>query len=238
MLQITASQLYGADETTRRELRSFANGKLKTEYLNGEHYPPYLSSAKLVKMVYPPAGRSTSVDVQWVTVFFFSDRHRKSVNFIECFYFFLSLSIQKFDRITLPPGGHKTKTTGWAMGHPLLSMNPMLFAVSTLWVREHNRVCDLLLREWPAWSDQQVYDTARKIVIGEMMGITINEILNVYADRPFLPRYRPEVFRDEFQRTNSFTTPFELLLTTVWPSKLSGYSKTAPSESVIFGDNR
>jgi len=46
VMQVTASQVYGNDETTKRELRLFSHGKLKTEILNDEHYPPSLSFAK------------------------------------------------------------------------------------------------------------------------------------------------------------------------------------------------
>jgi len=45
-MQVTASQVYGNDETIQRELRLFSHGKLKTEILNDEHYPPSLSFTK------------------------------------------------------------------------------------------------------------------------------------------------------------------------------------------------
>lgn len=65
--QVTASQLYGADETTAKELRTFSNGKLKTECFDGEHYPPYLSSASRVHMVYPSSTEQKDVQSsQWV----------------------------------------------------------------------------------------------------------------------------------------------------------------------------
>lgn len=66
--QVTASQLYGADETTAKELRTFSNGKLKTEYIHGEHYPPYRSSASRVHMAYPSSTEQRDVrSSQWVS---------------------------------------------------------------------------------------------------------------------------------------------------------------------------
>lgn len=62
-LQVSASQLYGADEITQRQLRLLSGGKLKTEYLN-EHYPPLLTSVKNVKMVYPHVKQS--LNTEWV----------------------------------------------------------------------------------------------------------------------------------------------------------------------------
>lgn len=131
------------------------------------------------------------------------------------------------------------------MGHPLLGISPALFAVSTLWVREHNRVCDLLSGQWPAWADQRLYETARRIVTGEMMGIAVNEIVNAHAARPFLPRYKPEAFHGEQNSDGRNAksvhhTPLELLLTAVGTSGLSsGRGENVPSGTVrMFGDNR
>lgn len=40
-------------------------------------------------------------------------------------------------------------------------------AYSTIWVREHNRVCDELLKVHPNWDDERIYQTARLIIVGE-----------------------------------------------------------------------
>jgi len=57
--QVTASQLYGADEVTTKELRSFSNGKLKTERLNHEDYPPSLSYTKRIKTIFFPTNSAS-----------------------------------------------------------------------------------------------------------------------------------------------------------------------------------
>jgi len=126
----------------------------------------------------------------------------------------------------------------WAMGHPMLSMNPMYFAMSTLWIREHNRVCNVLQQEWPEWTDDQLYDTARKIVIGEMMQIMMNDVINAHAEHSLSLKHKPEIFHDRLQNINSFSTPFELLLTTMWPSSLPEMFNNVAMKSVFFGDNR
>ena len=54
----------------------------------------------------------------------------------------------------------------WALGHPMLASDPLVFSMAVLWLREHNRVADLLARQHPAWDDQQLFDTARNIIIG------------------------------------------------------------------------
>lgn len=129
------------------------------------------------------------------------------------------------------------KISKWAMGHPLLNMNPMLFAMSTLWIREHNRVCDVLVREWPTWTFKQLFNTAKRIVIGQMMTIMINDVIDV--GHPFTLNYKPEIFQDEIQHINRSTTPIEVLLTlTIWSSSLPEKFKKVPMDSVLFSNNK
>lgn len=54
-----------------------------------------------------------------------------------------------------------------AVGQEVFGLLPGLCVYATLWLREHNRVCDLLKREHPTWSDEQLFQTARLILIGE-----------------------------------------------------------------------
>lgn len=54
-----------------------------------------------------------------------------------------------------------------AMGQEVFGLLPGLCMYATLWLREHNRVCDILKREHPTWSDEQLFQTARLILIGE-----------------------------------------------------------------------
>lgn len=136
----------------------------------------------------------------------------------------------KFDRITTTTttpgrdngersadGSGRRRPTEWAMGHPLLSMNPGLFVVATLWVREHNRLCDRLSREHPAWTDEQVYGTARRIVIGQMMRMMIDggAVDGTAATGGEIPALDGARARADHGR---FSTPFELLLIAMWPA--------------------
>lgn len=54
-----------------------------------------------------------------------------------------------------------------AVGQEVFGLLPGLCVYATLWLREHNRVCDLLKRDHPTWSDEQLFQTARLILIGE-----------------------------------------------------------------------
>lgn len=55
--------------------------------------------------------------------------------------------------------------------------NPLLLILHLLFVREHNRQCDLLMVQHPDWNDEQLYQHARKIVGGLIQSITYDEWL-------------------------------------------------------------
>lgn len=55
--------------------------------------------------------------------------------------------------------------------------NPFLTTLHTLFVREHNRVCDELAAAHPTWTDHQIYQQARKLVGAYMQAITYEEWL-------------------------------------------------------------
>lgn len=126
----------------------------------------------------------------------------------------------------------------WAMGHPLLSMNPMLFVMSTLWVQEHNRVCDVLAKEYPLWTDGVIYNTAKSIVIGEMIEIMMNEIITVHTGSSIRLKFRPEEYHERLQNIKIIKTPLELLLTTMWPSSLPEKFHNTSMNLMIFSNNR
>lgn len=59
----------------------------------------------------------------------------------------------------------------FAIGHEVFGLLPGLGMYATLWLREHNRVCDILKAEHPTWDDEQLFQTARLVVIGEMTAL-------------------------------------------------------------------
>lgn len=111
--------------------------------------------------------------------------------------------------------------------------------MSTLWVREHNRVCDVLRRRWPAWTDDRLYNTARNVVVGEMMAIMMDDVINVHSDHSLSLKHKPDIYRDQYRNVNGSTTPFELLLTAMWPSALpDDFDNAQPTNSAFFSDDR
>ncbi|MFT5168874.1 MAG: hypothetical protein ACI8P3_004119, partial [Saprospiraceae bacterium] len=57
--------------------------------------------------------------------------------------------------------------------------NVALSSFHTLFVREHNRLCDELVLDQPTWDDEQLYQHARKMVGGYIQSIVYDEWLPV-----------------------------------------------------------
>jgi peroxidase len=55
--------------------------------------------------------------------------------------------------------------------------NILLLSMHTLFMREHNRLCDILVEQHPTWSDEQIFYRAKKLVAAEISSIVFNEWL-------------------------------------------------------------
>lgn len=72
--------------------------------------------------------------------------------------------------------------------------NPLLLAFHTLFVREHNRLCNEFAAQNPDWTDEQLYNKARRWVIAEIQSIVYNEWLpSIGMGMPAYTGYRPDV---------------------------------------------
>lgn len=69
---------------------------------------------------------------------------------------------------------HHVKT--FVAGDDRAAENPVLTSLHTLFVREHNRICDSLFRQGMR-NDEQMYQIARKIVGAEIEAVTYQEFL-------------------------------------------------------------
>jgi hypothetical protein len=78
----------------------------------------------------------------------------------------------------------------FAAGDVRANENVELSNITTLFVREHNYQANLLAKQHPTWTDQQLYNGARQIVIGEIQSITYNEYLPAMMGNNALTNYR------------------------------------------------
>ncbi|XP_011161795.1 peroxidase isoform X2 [Solenopsis invicta] len=70
-------------------------------------------------------------------------------------------------------------------GDERVNVHPQLAVIHTVWHREHNRVADELAQLNPDWSDEILYQEARRIVIAEIQHITYKEWLPILLGRKY-----------------------------------------------------
>lgn len=68
-------------------------------------------------------------------------------------------------------------TNAFVTGDVRANENNSLTLIHTIFVREHNRIVDVLAANHPTMDGDQLYDTARKIVTAEVQAITFHEYL-------------------------------------------------------------
>ncbi|KAF9408143.1 hypothetical protein HW555_012077 [Spodoptera exigua] len=74
-------------------------------------------------------------------------------------------------------------------GDTRINQTPTLAMLHTLLLREHNRVADILSDLNPLWSDEKLYQEARRIVIAEIQHITYQEWLPANFGEYYLHYY-------------------------------------------------
>ncbi len=97
------------------------------------------------------------------------------------------------------------------LGDAAGNANPPVLALSVLFLREHNRLCDELLQMHPNWGDELLYQEARRyfekhessknlrnlqrMVIGSLQSIFVNEYLPVVLGHALPPysNYNPQL---------------------------------------------
>ncbi len=80
-------------------------------------------------------------------------------------------------------------STFYLAGDVRANENIELTSIQVLFVREHNFQADRIAKANPTWTDEQVYQAARKIVIAEVQAITYNEFLPALLGPNAIRRY-------------------------------------------------
>src|SRR3954462_7495093 len=85
--------------------------------------------------------------------------------------------------------GPSTSSTLFVAGDSRANEQVGITSMQTLLMREHNRQATLLSRANPAWTDEQIYQMARKITSAEIASITYNEFLPAMLGSGAMPSY-------------------------------------------------
>ncbi|KPP63665.1 prostaglandin G/H synthase 2-like [Scleropages formosus] len=109
-----------------------------------------------------------------------------------------------------PP--HVPEEHRFAVGHEAFGLVPGLMMYATIWLREHNRVCDVLKQEHPGWDDERIFQTTRLILIGETIKIVIEDYVQHLSGYHFKLKFDPELlFNQRFQYQNRISSEFNTL---------------------------
>ncbi|XP_026790716.2 prostaglandin G/H synthase 2a [Pangasianodon hypophthalmus] len=100
----------------------------------------------------------------------------------------------------------------FAVGHEVFGLVPGLMMYATIWLREHNRVCDILKQEHPDWDDERLFQTTRLILIGETIRIVIEDYVQHLSGYHLKLKFDPELlFSERFQYQNRIASEFNTL---------------------------
>ncbi|KAK1786302.1 hypothetical protein P4O66_018008 [Electrophorus voltai] len=109
-----------------------------------------------------------------------------------------------------PP--HVPEEHRFAVGHEAFGLVPGLMMYATIWLREHNRVCDVLKQEHPDWDDERLFQTTRLILIGETIKIVIEDYVQHLSGYHFKLKFDPQIlFSEKFQYQNRIASEFNTL---------------------------
>ncbi|XP_075435442.1 prostaglandin G/H synthase 1 [Ascaphus truei] len=99
-----------------------------------------------------------------------------------------------------------------AVGQEVFGLLPGLMMYATIWLREHNRVCDVLKKEHPTWDDEQLFQTTRLVLIGETIKIVIEDYVQHLSGYYLKLKFDPELlFGVQFQYRNRIAVEFNQL---------------------------
>ncbi|XP_062872317.1 prostaglandin G/H synthase 2a [Trichomycterus rosablanca] len=109
-----------------------------------------------------------------------------------------------------PP--HVPEQFRFAVGHEAFGLIPGLMMYATIWLREHNRVCDVLRQEHPDWDDERLFQTARLVLIGETIKIVIEDYVQHLSGYNLKLKFDPSLlFNQRFQYQNRISAEFNTL---------------------------
>jgi prostaglandin-endoperoxide synthase 2 len=178
--EVDVTPLYGEVKQQTDLLRTWQGGKLKSQWIEGEEYPPY----------------------------YFEDGEVKEE--------FKDLPLRypgdPGDQSGRPPLSPEQRAKLFAVGGERGNVSIGYVMMTTLFLREHNRICDQFAIHYPNWDDEQCFQTARNVVTVLLLKIVVEEYINHITPYHFEFILDPQAFPNErWCRQNWMTLEFNLL---------------------------
>ncbi|TRW82386.1 peroxide synthase [Mycolicibacterium sp. 018/SC-01/001] len=104
------------------------------------------------------------------------------------------------------------RSTLFALGIPRGNIHYGFVMLSTLFLREHNRIAGVIAAEHPDWSDDRVFDTTRNTLTAVLLNIVIEDYINHITPIKFPLFVKPGIgARERWYRQNWMSVEFNLL---------------------------
>lgn len=181
---IDLCQIYGLTERTTRLLRANTGGRMRTQIIDGEEFLDYLCE---------PDGQGDFKVRDCYAGLPAGDRDLGSI-------------LKGFENLE-PNRKEKLYATGLERGNQSVGY----VALSTIFVREHNRLADGLARKHPGWSDERLFQTARIINIVLELKLIVHEYINHILGVDLFRLDHRFAEKEHWYRANWMSVEFDLL---------------------------
>ncbi|MET7296217.1 peroxidase family protein [Streptomyces griseoloalbus] len=181
--EIDLCQIYGVNRDKTELLRAHQDGRLKSQVIKGEEYPPFLFEPREEggPLVFKPEFEGLHDPV------FITD-------------------------VILRSASDEQKDTFFAVGLEHGNSTIGNTAMNIVFLREHNRVAAVLTEENPDWDDDRIFETTRNIMIVLLLKLVVEEYISHIAPFEFAFETVPFLADNErWNRTNWIAIEFNLL---------------------------
>ena len=215
---IDLCQLYGQTVHVTYMLRSDANGRgqLKSQFINGQEFPPYYfdedgnpkEEFRCLEIIFPGSDDIANVPGE----------DRKT-----------GVPFEDF------PDSRRKKL--FALGIPRGNIHYGLSMMSTLFLREHNRIARLIAEKHRNWDDDRVFETTRNTLIVVLLKVVIEDYINHITPIKFKLFVEPGIgVKEKWYRENWMSVEFNLLYRwhTMIPSQLVVGGQTRTVKDVLW----
>ncbi len=183
---IDLCQIYGLTEEAARLLRKLdGSGQLRSQLINGEEYPEYLCKEA--------AGAF------------------KVLPHFEALRASGKLSADEVVDAMLGPDFKDRKGKLYATGLERGNSSIGYIAISTIFLREHNRLATVIKRENKTWSDERIFQTARNINVVLLLKLVVEDYINHIIGHQLFKLDPTFAEHENWYRPNWMAAEFDLL---------------------------